>query len=96
MNYGKAIKMLRASRGLQQRQLAEKLNVNGSYISLLEGGKRTPSLEVLQVLAEKLHVPIYLILLLASEDRDLRGIGVKQAQKLGMELLRAVTGMRIE
>lgn len=91
MNYGKAIKMLRASRGMQQRELAKKLDVDGSYISLLESGKRTPSLELLQAFASKLRVPVYLILLLASEEPDLQGIDAKQAHKLGHELLRAIT-----
>lgn len=91
MNYGRAIKMLRVSRGLQQRQLAKQLDVDSSYISLLESGKRSPSLELLQTLGEKLHVPAYLILLLASDDPDLQGMDTKQAQKLGTELLRMFT-----
>ncbi len=59
MNYGRAIKMLRVSRGLQQRQLAERLDVDSSYISLLESGKRSRSLELLQAIGEKLHVPCH-------------------------------------
>ena len=91
MNYGKAIKMLRASRGLQQRQLAKKLGLDSSYVSLLESGKRTPSLQVVELIASKLRVPSYLIVLLASEDKDLKGIDAKQAQRLGGELLHAIT-----
>jgi transcriptional regulator with XRE-family HTH domain len=91
MNYGKAIKMLRASRGLQQRELAKKLGLDSSYVSLLESGKRVPSLQVLELLSSKLRVPSYLIMLLASEDKDLQGIDAKQAQRLGGEVLQAIT-----
>jgi transcriptional regulator with XRE-family HTH domain len=91
MNYGKAIKMLRVSRGLQQRQLAKKVGLDSSYVSLLESGKRLPSLQVVELIASKLRVPPYLILLLASEEKDLRGIDAKHAQKLGSELLYAIT-----
>ena len=83
--------MLRVSRGLEQRELAKKLRVDRSYVSLLESGKRTPSLQVVESIAATLRVPSYLILLLASETEDLQGIDAKQAQLLGSELLLAIT-----
>jgi len=42
----------REQHGLSQATVAEAVNVNPSYIGLLERGERTPSLEVLLALCE--------------------------------------------
>ncbi|RMH19072.1 MAG: XRE family transcriptional regulator [Acidobacteria bacterium] len=87
MNYSKAIRIVRAARGFSQKRLAAVIGVDPSYISLLETGKRVPSLEVLESLAKALRIPIHLLLLLASEPEDLRGVGVDEAQQIGRQLL---------
>ncbi len=38
-----SLKKLREKRGLTQKQVAELLNVNKNYISMLENGTRNPS-----------------------------------------------------
>ncbi len=55
---GSRIKGLRAERGLQQRQLAEKAGMTPSMVSQIEAGRLTPSLPTLGKLAAALGVPI--------------------------------------
>ena len=55
---GGRIKSLRAERGLQQRQLAEKAGMTPSMVSQIESGRLTPSLPTLGKLAAALGVPI--------------------------------------
>jgi len=87
MNYGKAIKVLRASRGLTQKQLSLKAELDTSYISLIENGHRSPSLDRLEVIAGALGVPLYLLVLLASDKEELRGLSESKADELGKMLL---------
>jgi transcriptional regulator with XRE-family HTH domain len=55
---GQRIKALRAERGLQQRQLAEKAGLTPSMLSQIESGRLTPSLPTLGRVAGALGVPI--------------------------------------
>jgi transcriptional regulator with XRE-family HTH domain len=48
-------RLLRMSKGLSQKQLAEFLNINPSYLNQIEKGKRTPSLNLLIRIAKALE-----------------------------------------
>ncbi len=87
MNYGNAIRVVRSSRGWSQKDLARRAKLDSSYISLLETGRRVPSMAAIENLASVLKVPVYLLVLLASQKADLRGIGANDAQELGARLL---------
>ena len=96
MNYGKAVRTIRAARGMSQKELAERVGLNPSYLSLIESGKRIPATNVLEDLAKALRVPLYLLLLLGSTKEDLHGISEAQARTLGKELLGIVLQEPIE
>jgi transcriptional regulator with XRE-family HTH domain len=88
MNYGKAIKIVRAAHGLTQRDLAERLSVGPSQLSLIEAGKRKPSLDVLDEIASALQVPPHLLTVLASEPSDIdKRIDPKHLADLAKSLL---------
>lgn len=87
MNYGKAIRTIRSAKNLEQKELAHLAKLNPSYISLIESNRRAPSASALEALAKALHVPLYLLMLLASEVEDLHGIAETEANKLGKQLL---------
>lgn len=72
MNYGKAIKVARAIAGLQQKELAKRADIDPSLVSLMEKGKRQPSVQSLEKLSKALCVPPYLLTLLATDDDDVR------------------------
>lgn len=58
MTLGNAIKLIRTARGTKQRVLASRLKVSSNYISLLENGKREPSISLIKALANELDVPV--------------------------------------
>jgi len=71
MHYGKAIRIVRTAFGLTKAQLADRLSIGASHLSLIEAGKRQPSVGVLDEIATVLHVPPHLLTLLASDPQDL-------------------------
>lgn len=56
MDFAKRLKELRMSRGLTQDDLARELNLVKSSISMYENGKRKPSFEVLEAIADYFNV----------------------------------------
>jgi len=58
MDISERLKELRAARGYSQSELAEKLHVSKSTISMIEAGARKPSLEVLEMIADFFNVTI--------------------------------------
>jgi transcriptional regulator with XRE-family HTH domain len=53
---GVRIKELRKRTGLSQDQLAEHVGIEAKYLSRIEVGKRQPSFETLENIADSLHV----------------------------------------
>lgn len=56
------IKRYRISKHLTQEKLSEKAGISTDYISLIERGKRTPSLKRLYEIAEVLGIEPFLLL----------------------------------
>ena len=54
--FGKVIAELRAKRGISQEQLAEAIDSTNVYISLLESGRRKPSLNATILIAQSLEI----------------------------------------
>jgi transcriptional regulator with XRE-family HTH domain len=92
MDYGKAIRIARAARGISQKDLASLAGLNGNYISLIESGHRVPSTEAVESLAKALKVPMYLLALLGSAPEDLNGISSEHASILGQQMLALLVG----
>jgi transcriptional regulator with XRE-family HTH domain len=55
---GRTIKVLRAASGISQKDLAERAGIKPNYLSLVESGKREPSLSVLRTISQVLRVPM--------------------------------------
>jgi len=89
MNYGRAIKIVRTAYGLTQSALAKRLSIGTSQLSLIEAGKRQPSVGVLHEIGVALDVPMHLLMLLASRPEDLdEKADPKQVADLASALLR--------
>lgn len=56
--FGKALRAIRTSRGMSQYGLADEADLDRSYISLLERGLRSPTLETMCSLARGLNVSV--------------------------------------
>lgn len=87
MNYSKAIRIIRASKGLTQTELADLIKVNASYISKIESGDRIPSLKKLQQISNKLSIPFHLLSLLASSHKDINRFPKEYLNKISSNLL---------
>lgn len=57
MTIGECIRTLRASAGLKQHELAARAGVSASMLSLIESGKREPTIPMLRSVAGALGVP---------------------------------------
>ena len=72
--------------GLQQKELAERAGLDASYLSLIEMGKRTPSLSAITKLSKALGLPQHLFMLLASEPDDLSAADANELQRAAESL----------
>ena len=57
MALGNVIRLIRKARGFKQYVLAKEAGISCNFLSLVESGKRAPSIEVLNRLAKVLKVP---------------------------------------
>lgn len=81
MDIGENIKKIRIEKGISRKSLSEDLNVSESTISRYENGKRKPSIETLNKIADVLGVTI----------NDLVGSKKTLTQQLIEEALKALT-----
>jgi transcriptional regulator with XRE-family HTH domain len=89
MDFGKAIRICRSAYGLTQGQLARRLKLSASQVSLIESGRRQPSAEVLKNVSRALKVPLPLLMLLGSEAADLDDVhSEEEITQLAKSLLR--------
>lgn len=91
MNYGKALAVIRAARGLQQKDIADLLDVTPSYISRIEKGERPLSPGHVSMLSGKLDIPVELFMLLGQDSEHLEKQDSKTVEELSKELLRIIT-----
>lgn len=91
MKYGRAIRLARAARGLNQKRLAQLAKVSPSYLSAIESGEKRPSLNMLDQLADALGIGTPLLMFLAAESEDLVGIDEELARIVSGAILETVT-----
>lgn len=88
MNFSKAIRIIRAQKGLSQQAFAKKTEIDPSLISRIETGERKPSKKTLQSISKYTNIPMELITLLATEEKDHQKIPQEKMEALGLDLLR--------
>lgn len=86
MDYSKAIRVGRALADVSQRDLSRKISVDPSLVSMLENGRRKPSVEILQKVAAALRIPFHLFALLASEPGEIKDADPKTVRQLALAL----------
>lgn len=78
-NFSNRFKILRTSKRLTQDEIAKKLGMSKSTISMYENGNRAPDLETLEAIADFFNVTIdYLT---GKEDRSLYYLDPEVAEK---------------
>lgn len=78
VEYGKALRIIRAVKELTQDQVAEAAGLSSNYLSMIESGKRTPSTEALDQLAKACTMPVWALVVLGSDDvsNEVRGVAM--------------------
>lgn len=61
-----ALRLVRVFHDMNQTKLAERLGISKSYLSELESGKKSPTLELLQKYAETFNMPLSSLLFFAE------------------------------
>jgi transcriptional regulator with XRE-family HTH domain len=67
VDYGKAFKVVRAVRGMTQKDVAALAKANQNYLSLIESGDRRPSANMVDALAKALGIPVWALVVLGSD-----------------------------
>ena len=94
MDIGRAIRFCRQQKGLTQPQLAERAALSTSYLSVLETGKRDPSLSSLQCIARGLGVPLSVLLFVAADPSDVETLTPEMHEKLAAATMKLLTASR--
>ena len=92
MKYGYAIKMLRVAREMPQAELAEAVGVTKSHISLVEAGKRQPSIGLCERICQELGLPMSLLMTIAGGPSRLSAETSENLAALGLQLLGLLSG----
>jgi transcriptional regulator with XRE-family HTH domain len=86
VDYSKAIRVGRALADISQRDLSRRISVDPSLVSMLESGRRKPSVEILQKVAAALRIPFHLFALLASEPGEIKDADPNTIRQLALAL----------
>lgn len=81
-NLNRILKHIRAFNKLTQQQLEEKTGIDRAYVSEIESGKKTPSLEVLEKYSVAFKIPLSTIFLFAENYKE--KVGFKNVMKKGL------------
>lgn len=89
MTVGECIKTLRASAGLKQHELAARAGISASMLSLVESGKREPTIPMLRAIAGALQIPANVLFAAALDSgAPASSPEAQQARALTERLLR--------
>jgi transcriptional regulator with XRE-family HTH domain len=84
--------MARAIRGWPQKKLASQAGCDSSHISLMEHGKRLPTLPMLEKISTASGVPLYLLILFASDMKTIRKLSRTPGDRIiGREFLKLIS-----
>jgi transcriptional regulator with XRE-family HTH domain len=70
-DYARAFRIVRAAFGLKQSDLAARMSISVSQLSLIEAGKRNATSKVIEALAKATRVPAELVELLAASREEM-------------------------
>lgn len=70
MNIGEAIKKMRASRGLSQKELAEKTGMSATALCKIEKGYSFPSKDTIKAICDAMDIPVSWLLFSSITEED--------------------------
>lgn len=93
MNLGRAIRLCRAQKNLTQAALASRCALSESYLSLIEAGKRDPTVSTLGVVAKGLEIPVSMLVFLAADTDELSAMDPQIKEKMSSAILALLQSM---
>lgn len=84
----RALRLLRTYHQFTQANLAKRLGISGSYLSEIESGDKTPSLELLEKYADVFKMPVSSIMLFSESMNSERKPGTKLRVAAADKILR--------
>ena len=84
MNLGSSIKRIRKQRNISQLDLARMCNMTQAYFSQIENNLKQPSIPTLQLISDKLEIPLPIIFFIALDDND-----IKSERKEAFEMIKS-------
>lgn len=92
MNFGRAVRVARACRGLSQRELGEAAGLKPSYISMLESGRReNPSALTMDRISRALRMTTSVMSALGSTREELDSMTPVTQSSLARAVLMALS-----
>jgi transcriptional regulator with XRE-family HTH domain len=90
MKIGSVIQEIRRKRNLSQGDLAKQLGISQTYLSQIEGDKKTPSMEMLESISATLEIPVYYLMFKGLDpEKDI----AEEKREAYQELSPAITSM---
>lgn len=91
MTVGECIKSLRTAAGLMQLELADRVGISASMLSLVEAGKREPTISLLRAIGRALGIPTSVLFAVALADDEVARTtpAAQSARKLTSDLVDA-------
>ena len=71
MDIGNVIKSLRKTKGINQTDLANHIEITQSYLSLIEKNRKEPNLSTLKRISHSLEVPLPIMFFMSLEENDI-------------------------
>jgi transcriptional regulator with XRE-family HTH domain len=65
-----ALRLIRVFHDLKQQELADRLNISKSYLSEIENGRKTPSVEIIEKYSSVFSIPPSSIMFFAESVND--------------------------
>ena len=90
MDIGKRLRALRKAKGLSQRDIEDRTGLPKAYVSIVENGRTTPTLQMLERWAEALDVELYQLFIVrpgqpeAAESPERIPVGAQERTLLGL------------
>lgn len=72
MKIGDAIKKLRKSLKISQKEFSTLCDISQTYLSQIENNRKTPNFNIIEIISQKTSIPIPVILFLSLEDSDVK------------------------
>lgn len=72
MNLGMTIQKLRKQTGIKQKDFAVLCQITPAYLSQVENNQKEPNLSTLRVIADKLAVPLPILLFMSIDSNDIQ------------------------